>query len=181
MVRGSTVALVARLVALLRGINLGPKRRVPMADLRELMGELGYEDVRTVLASGNVVFTGPKAKAREKLESAIEDRYGFSVDVVLRTMKELHEIVEAEPYHEEASNLSRYFVVFLPTEPDPEALEALEAQDFAPDKFQANGRELYAWCPEGMRDSGLMRALGKPGLAGTATVRNMATVKKLLE
>ena len=55
---------MARLVALLRGINLGSKRRVAMADLRELLAELGYEDVRTVLASGNAVFTGPKARAR---------------------------------------------------------------------------------------------------------------------
>ena len=172
---------MARLIALLRGINLGPKRRVPMADLRELMGELGYEDVRTVLASGNVVFTGAKAKAREKLEAALADRYGFNVDVVLRTMKELHAVVDAEPYGKQVDNHSRYFVVFLPTEPNPEALEALEAQDFAPDKFQANGRELYAWCPEGMQDSALMRALTKADVAETATVRNMATVRKLLE
>ncbi len=172
---------MARLVALLRGINLGPKRRVPMADLRELMGELGYEDVRTVLASGNVVFTGPKAKAREKLEAALADRYGFNVDVVLRTMKELHAVVDAEPYGKQVDNPSRYFVVFLPTAPNAKALEALEAQDFAPDSFQANGRELYAWCPEGMQDSRLMRALSKPAVAETATVRNMETVKKLLE
>ncbi len=58
---------MARQVALLRGINLGSKRRIAMADLRELLTELGYEDVRTVLASGNAIFTGPKAKAREKL------------------------------------------------------------------------------------------------------------------
>ncbi len=124
-----------------------------MADLRELMGELGYEDVRTVLASGNVVFTGPKAKAREKIEAALADRYGFKVDVVLRTMKELHAVVDAEPYGKQVDNLSRYFVVFLPTKPNAAALEALQAQDFAPDSFQANGRELYAWCPEGMQDS----------------------------
>jgi uncharacterized protein (DUF1697 family) len=172
---------MARLVALLRGINLGSKRRVPMADLRELLEELGYEDVRTVLQSGNVVFTGPKAKARQKLEDGLQNRYGFKVDVVLRTMKELHEIVDAEPFGDEADNLSRYFVVFLPSSPSAKALDVLKAQDFAPDKFETGVHELYAWCPRGMQDSGLMRALGKPGLAETATVRNMATVKKLLE
>jgi uncharacterized protein (DUF1697 family) len=172
---------MARLVALLRGINLGAKRRVPMADLRELMTELGYEDVRTVLQSGNVIFTGAKAKARETLEAGLNERYGFKVDVVLRTMSELHAVVKDEPFGDEADNLTRYFVVFLPTAPDDKALAKLAEQDFAPDRFEAGGRELYAWCPEGLQNSALMRALGKPGLAGTATVRNMSTVKKLLE
>jgi uncharacterized protein (DUF1697 family) len=172
---------MARLVALLRGINLGSKRRVAMADLRELMTELGYEDVRTVLQSGNIVYTGAKAKARETLETALQDRYGFKVDVVLRTMEELHEVVNDEPFGDAVDNLTRYFVVFHPSKPNAAALKALEAQDFAPDPFKAGGRELYAWCPEGMQNSALMRALGKPGLAETATVRNMSTVKKLLE
>jgi uncharacterized protein (DUF1697 family) len=172
---------MARLIALLRGSNLGAKRRVPMADLRELVAELGYEDVRTVLQSGNVIFTGAKAKARETLEAGLEDRYGFKVDVVLRTMEEVRAVVENEPFGDEASDLTRLFVVFLPSKPNAAALAALAEKDFAPDKFEAGARELYAWCPEGMQNSGLMRALGKPGLAETATVRNMSTVKKLLE
>jgi uncharacterized protein (DUF1697 family) len=172
---------MARLVALLRGINLGSKRRVPMADLRELMAELGYEDVRTVLQSGNIVFTGARAKARETLEAGLEDRYGFKVDVVLRTMDELHAVVDNEPFGDEATDLTRFFVVFLPSTPDASALAALAETDFAPDRFRVGGRELYAWCPEGMQNSALMRALGKPGLAETATVRNMSTVRKLLE
>jgi uncharacterized protein (DUF1697 family) len=172
---------MARLVALLRGINLGSKRRVPMADLRELISELGYEDVRTVLQSGNVVFTGAKAKARETLETGLEERYGFKVDVVLRTMAELRAVVDEEPFGDEVDNLTRYFVVFLPSAPNANAVETLKKTDFAPDEFKAGGRELYAWCPEGMQNSALMRALGKPGLAETATVRNMSTVKKLLE
>jgi uncharacterized protein (DUF1697 family) len=172
---------MARLVALLRGINLGSKRRVAMADLRELMAELGYEDVRTVLQSGNIIFTGAKAKARETLEAGLQDRYGFKVDVVLRTMDELRAVVQNEPFGEEATDLTRSFVVFLPSKPNASALAALAEQAFAPDKFETGGRELYAWCPEGMQNSALMRALGKPGLAETATVRNMSTVKKLLE
>ena len=169
---------MARLVGLLRGINLGAKRRIAMADLRALLTEVGYEDVRTVLASGNIIFTGPKAKAREKLETAIAERFGFQVDVVLRTMAELHAVVSDEPFGEEVDNDTRYFVVFLPSAPD---VSSLDGQDFAPDKFVAHGREIYAWCPDGMQNSRLMKALGKPGMGPTATVRNMATVKKLLE
>jgi uncharacterized protein (DUF1697 family) len=172
---------MARLVALLRGINLGSKRRIAMGELRELFAELGYEDVRTVLASGNVVFTGAKAKAREKLESAIEERFGMRVDVVVRTMAELHAVVEADPFGKRVDNPTRYFVAFLDAKPAAKRLAELADEDFAPDEFAAGAREVYAWCPEGMQNSKLMKALGKPGLAGTATVRNWATVSKLLE
>ena len=71
--------------------------------------------------------------------------------------------------------------MFLDAKPNAAKLRALTEEDFAPDKLAANGRELYAWCPDGMQNSRLMKALGKPGLAGTATVRNWSTVNKLLE
>jgi uncharacterized protein (DUF1697 family) len=164
-----------RNIALLRGINLGAKRRVAMADLRALLGELGFTDVRTVLASGNAIFTGEVT--REQLEAALEERFKMKIDVVLRTMDELRAIVAADPFAHEVDNPTRYFVVFLDHEPD---LAHLEGEDFAPDRWVARGTEIYAWCPEGMQNSRLMKALGKPG-RGTATVRNWATVNKLLD
>src|SRR3954466_5593620 len=113
---------MARLIALLRGINLGSKRRVPMADLRALMEEIGYTDVRTVLASGNVVFTGPKAKAREKLEKALERRFEMKVDVVVKAMAELRAVVGAAPFGDVVDNPTRYFVVFLDGKPEARAV-----------------------------------------------------------
>ena len=126
---------MARLVALLRGINLGSKRRVPMADLRELLTDLGYTDVRTVLASGNAIFTGPKAKAREKLEKALKERFEMDIDVVVRTMDELEAVIAADPYGDAIDNPTRYFVVFLDGAPKKQALEALGELDFEPDSF----------------------------------------------
>ena len=117
---------MARLVALLRGINLGSKRRVAMADLRALLSELGYTDVRTVLASGNAVLTGPKAKAREKLEAGLDERFDMKIDVVLRTMDELQAVVDADPFGDEVTNATRYFVVFLDAKPDAAKLRALD-------------------------------------------------------
>src|SRR4051812_40139058 len=172
---------MARLVALLRGINLGSKRRVAMADLRALLEELGYTDVRTVLASGNAVFTGTKAKARETIEAALAERFGMEIDVVIRTMDEPRGVIDADPFKGKVDDATRYFVVFLDSEPAAKPLAELAEEDFAPDAFAAVNREVYAWCPEGMQDSRLMKALGKPGLAGTATVRNWSTVNKLLE
>lgn len=165
-----------RNIALLRGINLGSKRRVAMADLRALLEALGYTEVRTVLASGNAIFTG--RTSRTKLEKALADRFEMKIDVVLRTMDELRAIIDADPFAGEVDNPTRYFVVFLDREPK---LDALADQDFGPDQFIARGTEIYAWCPDGMQDSRLMKALGKPGLAGTATVRNWATVNKLVD
>ena len=166
-----------RNIALLRGINLGAKRRVAMADLRALLEELGYTDVRTVLASGNAIFTG--RASRKKLEDALHKRFDMKIDVVLRTMDELQAVIEADPFGEVVDNPTRYFVIFLDREPE---LDSLGGEDFAPDQFKASGKEIYAWCPEGMQNSRLMKALSKPGLGGgTATVRNWATVHKLVD
>ena len=123
---------MARLVALLRGINLGSKRRIAMADLRDLMADLGYEDVRTVLASGNVVFTGTRKGAREKLEKALQQRFDLKIDVVVKTMAELQAIVDADPFAGEVENPTRYFVVFLDGAPKT---DSLDGEDFAPDAF----------------------------------------------
>jgi uncharacterized protein (DUF1697 family) len=172
---------MARLIGLLRGINLGAKRRIAMADLRALVTDLGYSDVRTVLGSGNVIFTGAQRGARGKLEAGLQERFGMQVDVVIRTMDELHATIAADPFGDAVTDPTRYFVIFLPAEPDAAALERLAQEDFAPDRFVAIGREIHVWCPDGMRDSRLMRALGRPGYAETATVRNFATVKKLAE
>src|SRR4051794_6812852 len=146
---------MARLVALLRGINLGSKRRVAMADLRALLEELGYEDVRTVLASGNAVFSGAKTKTRERLEAALAARFGMDIDVVVRTMDELRAVVDADPFKGEAENPTRYFVAFLDRKPDAKRVAALAEEDFAPDKFAVGERVIYAWCPEGLQDSRL--------------------------
>jgi uncharacterized protein (DUF1697 family) len=169
---------MARLVALLRGINLGSKRRVAMADLRELLTELGYADVRTVLASGNAVFTGAKADARATLERGLRERFDMEIDVVLRTMAELQAVVDADPFAGKVENPTRYFVVFLDRKPDT---SALEGEEFAPDEYAVGKRELYVHCPEGMQNSKLMKVLSKRSKSGTATVRNWATVNKLLE
>jgi uncharacterized protein (DUF1697 family) len=170
------------IVALLRGINLGAKRRVAMADLRALLQDAGFENVRTHLQSGNVVLepqAAPDDTART-IEALIADRFGFDVDVIVRTAAELADVVANGPFADVETDGSRHHVIFLPSEPDAAALAELAERDFGPDRYAARGREIYAWCPNGMRDSQLMRALADPRLAPTATVRNWNTVTKLL-
>src|SRR3954452_10411409 len=132
---------MARLVALLRGINLGAKRRIAMADLRALLEDLGYTEVRTVLASGNAIFTGPKKDARKRLEAALQERFAMPDDVVVRTMDELQAVIDAAPFGDDVPAPPRYFVAFLDRPPDT---SRLDGQDFAPDAFKVGKREIYA-------------------------------------
>ena len=174
---------MTRIVALLRGINLGSKRRIAMADLRELLADAGFEDPRTHLQSGNVIVgtrKRPETVARE-LERSLAARFGFEVDVVVRTAAELAAIVAHDPFAGVATDPKRYGVAFLDAEPDAKQLKELLARDFSPELLHAHGRELYTWHPDGFQRSQLFRAVGDQQLARVATVRNWNTVLALHE
>jgi uncharacterized protein (DUF1697 family) len=171
-----------QVVALLRGINLGRTNRVSMATLRALLEDLGYDDVRTHLQSGNAIFATrqrPDAVARA-IEQGITERIGLSIDVIVRTEDELAAIVDADPLRDVATDGSKHFVVFLSREVDAAALRELAELDLEPERVAARGRAVYVWCPNGMRDSRAMKALNEHPLAPTATVRNWNTVTRLL-
>lgn len=165
-------------VALLRGINLAGKRRVAMADLRAWLTELGYEDVRTLLQSGNAVFRTAKrpATVQRELEARLAEGAGFAIDCVVLTVDELRAVIDADPLGPVADNGSRYLVSFLRAEP--------KQPDFAPDAFEPElfhlgRREIYFWVPEGIQNSKVLAAF--PARKGeVATVRNWNTVTKLL-
>jgi uncharacterized protein (DUF1697 family) len=170
------------LIALLRAVNLGPTNRVKMADLRSVLEREGYEDVRTLLQSGNVVLSSakkPETVARE-MERLIADELGVVTDVIVRTRDELADAIARNPIAEADEQPKRCQVSFLAGEPDPAAVERVAAIDVAPERFEVSGREAYAWHPDGLQRSKLARALGE-GLGVTATARNWNTVTKLLE
>jgi uncharacterized protein (DUF1697 family) len=176
---------MARQIALLRGINVGGHRKVPMARLREVLGDLGYADVKTYVQSGNVVLTGPErsdAATEQALARELEEAFGFDIAVVVRTRDEIAGVVAADPFAEVAGDPARYHVLFLSEAPDPERVaRAADPDAFAPDTYALKGRELYLWTPDGIRDSKLMRALTDKRLGVTSTARNWRTVNKLLE
>jgi uncharacterized protein (DUF1697 family) len=171
-----------RHVALLRGINLGPNRRIAMADLRELLSGAGYEQVRTYVQSGNVVLATDRApeELETRLEALIAERFGFAVGVVARTRDELAEVVKRNPFAREAVNPKRYQVSFLAEPLDPQEVERLAAHAAESERFCAVGRELYAWHPEGVARSSLWAKLAGTGLGVKATARNWTTVTTLL-
>lgn len=174
---------MARQIALLRGINVGGHKSVPMARLRELLEELGYEDARTYVQSGNVVFTAPDrsaAKLARRLEEALASTFGFEVPVVIRSRDELADVVAANPLGDIATDPKRYHVFFLASEVDPERVADIDLADYEPETFRLRGRELYVWTPDGMHSARLTRALSEKRLGVPMTARNWRTVEKLL-
>lgn len=175
---------MARQVALLRAVNVG-KRQVPMARLRQVMGDAGFADVATFLQSGNVVFADGGRPAGENavlLEKLITDEFGFPVEVVVRTLEELDAVIAGNPLPARVEDAKRYVVTFFATAPDAAAVAALDPADFAPDEFAFRGLELYTWSPGGVHTSKftqpfLKRRLGVP----VATGRNWTTVLRLRE
>jgi uncharacterized protein (DUF1697 family) len=170
-------------IALLRGINLGPRKRVPMPALRELLEGAGLKQVRTYVQSGNVVFaSGAKPETLEReLEQLITDQFGFEVGVIVRTEAQLAEVVKRNPLAKVATEPKRYQVTFLAESLEPARVEELAALAAGAEEFAAHGRELYAWHPDGVARSKLWAKLGSTGLGVKATSRNWATVTTLLE
>ena len=122
---------MTRYVALLRGINVGGNKRIAMADLQSLCEGLGFEHVRTLLQSGNVVLDS-RLSARtveSRLSEAIEQQLGMEVRVVVRTAAELAAVVEHDPYSSIADPLKYYSVSFLASDPTPDALADIDSAD----------------------------------------------------
>lgn len=170
-----------RLVILLRGINVGGHKRISMADLRKLLADRGYEDVKTYLQSGNAVVTSdrPPSEVEADVSAAVAAELGHEVSVVVRTADELAEVVRDDPFAGVRTDPRFHQAVFLGGEPDADEIAALERTDFSPERLVVAPGVLHAWCPDGVRDSPLAKAMGK--LRTTATARNWRTVEALLE
>jgi uncharacterized protein (DUF1697 family) len=164
-------------VALLRGINVGTAKRVAMADLRALFEELGYKDVKTLLNSGNVIFSGGKV-SEDKIEKAFEKRFGFSSRFTILTATEVEAVVKGNPISE-FTDPSRFFVAFLKTPAHRDLLRGVAGAKWHPDIFALGARVAYMWCPSGALQSKLNEAVNK-ALKDAVTVRNWATVLKLM-
>ena len=174
---------MARLIVLLRGINLGARNRISMPELREALEKAGYDDVRTYLQSGNVVLTSTASAAdvARKVERQISKSFGLDIDVVVRSRAQLAKVVERNPLAVVAKNPKRYQVSFLAAKPDSKVVRTLTDIAAPSEKVVSIGRELYAWHPGGVARSKLWAKLAGKDLGVTATARNWTTVTRLLE
>ena len=153
-----------------------------MADLREMIHALGYRDVKTLLQSGNVVFTASEGTGT--VARLIEDRLardaGIDVDVLVRTRSEIAKVVARNPLRKQVTDPKRYLVVFLSTKPKPGLLREIDPARFEPERFEVDGKEIYVWLPKGVHKARLTHAFWEKRLDVTATSRNWSTVEKLL-
>jgi uncharacterized protein (DUF1697 family) len=172
---------VTRYALLLRGINVGGNKKIPMADLRALLGRLGYGDVATLLQSGNAVLSTAQRPATliSTVEAALTDEFGMQVRCLVRTAAELTAIAAAAPLAEDATDGSKRLVMFLSEAPDPKRIGELDPDDYAPELFRVDGREIHMWFPDGMRDAKLAKIDWNRRFGLVASGRNWNTVVKL--
>jgi uncharacterized protein (DUF1697 family) len=171
-----------RQILLLRGVNVGGRNRVAMAELSRLLDGAGMEDVRTYLQSGNVVVSSevPARELAAQCKRVLADGFGLDVEVIVRSRDELAAVVKRNPLGHVASDPKRYQVSFLAGELDAGTLRELEALATDAERLVAVGRELYAWHPDGVARSRLWARLAGRQLPTAATARNWTTVTKLL-
>jgi uncharacterized protein (DUF1697 family) len=166
----------------LRGINIGPNKRIAMPALRSIVEALGHRDVETHLQSGNVVFT-PKGRAGKdlgrSLSAAIAETTGRDVPVVIRTGAELARVVSRNPYA--VDDPTKVVVGFLAKEVGLGDLSLGDLSAYLPDELTLIGKEIYVSVPNGQGRSKLMEALTKHRMPTTLTVRNWRTVAALAE
>ena len=173
--------MTRRHIALIRGINVGRAKRVAMADLRALVEGLGYGDVRTLLNSGNVVFSVPAADRRgpaKRIEEGMTARLGVSARVTVLTADELAAVVAGNPLGKVATDPTRLLVTILIDPANRKGLLPLTRQKWAPEALGVGERAAYVWCPRSMLESPLFTAVTRH-LGDGATTRNWATITKL--
>ncbi|MEU6705928.1 DUF1697 domain-containing protein [Streptomyces wuyuanensis] len=172
--------------ALLRGINVGGHRKVPMADLHSLVTDLGHGHVRTYLQSGNAVFTSEtddeEALARG-IEGAVEERFGFTVDCLVRGGPYLASVVGDCPFPAGRLEGRQLHVTYFSERVDPERYAKVDREAYLPEDFRLGDRALYLYTPGGIGRSKLADALARSSVSKglVATTRNWNTVVKLAE
>lgn len=172
---------VSTFVALLRGVNVGKAKRLPMADLRELLAGLGYQEVETLLNSGNAIFkasSGVESAHGKAIAGAICEQFALEVPVIVKSSKSLALVVAENPYAAEAIDHSRLMVAFAPDSATLSGLASIQAAVLPPEEFLVGVHAAYLHCANGILESKAAKALlGKPGKA--VTTRNWATTLKL--
>jgi uncharacterized protein (DUF1697 family) len=166
-------------IGLFRGINVGGKNILPMRELVSILKEIGYENIRTYIQSGNVVFSSKKIigpNAADEISREIERKIGFSPKVVILSAKQLQNSINNNPFPTiDGKALHFFFLESLPESPDIERLKLLKAKS---EKFALKGRVFYLQAPEGVGRSKLAAAVEK-SIGVPLTARNWNTVNKL--
>ncbi len=173
-------------VSILRGINVSGQKKIKMTDLKSLYASLGFQDVITYIQSGNVIFTtdsNNKTELKEKIEKAIEEKYAFRVPVVIRTHREISDIIDNNPLGpiDLVKDGTRVLLTFLSSQPSQDRISELQHHVAAPEQLFVTKKEVYLYCPNGYGKSKLSNTFLEKKLGVRATTRNWKSVLKLYE
>jgi uncharacterized protein (DUF1697 family) len=171
--------------SMLRGINVGGHKRVKMDQLRKSFEALGFQQVKTYIQSGNVVFRAGKhapAVLSKKIEAKILSDFGFSVSVISRTQDEMEKTIRDNPFLKESGiDQAKLHVTFLSEVPAPAAVKKMQALIAAPDQSRCAGKEIYFYLPNGVSQSSLWKTPWERALSVVTTMRNWKTVNSLYQ
>ena len=173
-----------RYVALLRGINLGGNNLIKMEELRDMLEQLGFQNVRSYINSGNLGFDTTKtseAKLVEKIEAAVEKRFGRPVPIMVREQKDIERILKNNPFDGMYESHKHMHVLFLKEEMPTEKAEQLQASALPGEQYEVRGLEIYNLLPNGVAGSLLTKCFFERKPKVSYTGRNWRTVEKLAE
>src|SRR5712692_9552134 len=148
--------MAATYIALLRGINVGGKNKLPMQELVAMFVDAGCDDARSYIQSGNVIFRAGPSVAEQlpgRIATQIAKRYGYRTPVVLRTAEQLGDVVANNPFLPAGAAEETLHVMFLADRPDPRRVADLDPDRSPPDAFVVRGQEVYLRLPHGVADT----------------------------
>ncbi|HEY8291054.1 MAG TPA: DUF1697 domain-containing protein [Thermomicrobiales bacterium] len=170
-------------LALLRGINVGGKNKLPMKDLIAMFVAAGCRDVRAYIQSGNIIFNaepGIVTPIPDVITARIAEQLGYRVPIVLRTAGEMGEIMRHNPFVAAGADENTLHVLFLADRPSADRVSGLDTDRSPPDEFIVRGQEVYLCLPNGAGRTKLTNAYFDTKLATVSTGRNWRTVTTLL-
>lgn len=169
-------------ISFLRGINVSGKRIVPMAELKALYELLNFQNVKTYIQSGNVLFFSKEISSEKlcrKMELAIKEKWGFDVPIIIRTPEELRLAIAKFPFEKGVEEKARA-ICFLNETPKQLNIESLKKERFDPDKLHIGGCDIYLHYPFGQANTKLTNNLLEKKLQVSSTIRNWKTVQKMI-
>jgi uncharacterized protein (DUF1697 family) len=170
-------------LALLRGVNVGGKNKLPMNALADICLEAGCKNVRTFIQSGNVIFSANargRAQLPGKIAALIAERFGYRTPVILRTLEQLTAVVANNPFLEQGGSDDALYVLFLADVPNADVVAGLDPERSPGDAFLVRGQEIFLKLSNGAADSKLTNIYFDKKLGTISTGRNWRTVTKLL-
>lgn len=172
-------------IAMLRGINVSGHKTIKMENLRALCSGLGFHNVETYVQSGNIVFQTPlenPAVVSKRIAEKILQSFGFDVQVIVRTSKEMRDVIANNPFLKEKNiDSSKLHITFLSETSQKDSLKKLETFSTSPDRFYPASQEIYLYCPVGYGRNKLSNVAIEKALSVRATTRNWKTINTLSE